>query len=1568
MKLLPILIFLLSCTTVSATDYYISSSGNDANNGISISTPWKTITKVNSKFSTLNPGDKILFNRGDAFYGSLVISKSGASGSPITIGAYGAGEKPIITGFTNVTAWTNLGSNIWESTNAVSTLSTCNMVVVNGANTPRGRYPNSGYFPYQTFSGNTSITSSSINSATADWTSAEVVIKKHRWIIDRNPIISHSGGTLTYKPSSYYYGRNDWGFFIQNDVRTLDTTNEWYYNPSTNKISIYSISPPKDVKVATVDTLVFTNEKSYLTFDNILFTGSNTSSIWNKNSRYVTVQNCDFTYSGTDAFHGENWGNSTYLTIRKCSFDQTNNDAIICKTSYSNAKIQNNIIRNTGMIAGMGGSGDDTYSAILLTSSANSLIEGNEVDSTGYNAIHFPGYNSGSVDNTIVTKNFVNYFNLIKDDGGGIYTHTAGSGKVISYNIVLNGIGNNDGMDASYAATKEAMGIYIDRNYETSGVSVLNNTIENAANSGIFLNGTHDITIRNNTIYNNTFSGFRASDGESGDIVEDILFKNNIVIAKGDNQLGRYVGAENTNAAIFNNQACDSNYFANPIANSNIFRVQLGSPTWVWTIYNLSSFHTYSGQEGNSTKTSLTANELTNIRFEYNATSTAKTISLAYPMIDVKGAKYASSVTLQPYTSVVLIKDPFVVPGVPTSVVASAGDAIASVTFAAPANNGGSAITGYTVTSIPAGGTDLNAGSTSLTHSITGLTNGASYAFTVKATNSAGTSIASIASNAVTPLAPVATAFTLSGPSGGNVNSASSNFTVTPNYSYTGTITITPTGTGSTGLAARVLTYSNSSAAQTFTILPATAGSITLTPTNSGAITNPVGLAYTANTVSPGVPTSVVASAGDAIASVTFAAPANNGGSAITGYTVTSIPAGGTDLNAGSTSLIHSITGLTNGTSYTFTVKTTNSAGTSIASSVSNAVIPIDITLPVISAFTIPSTANSRTVSISRFTATDNTGITGYLLTETAAVPSTGSSVWTSAAPSTYIFSSDGFKALYAWVKDAAGNVSALRYEAVIINSNLTAEPDAHFKTVWQGENGQNQMNMNVVSATLEGMQLSVADEIALFSGADCVGAIKLKKSINLSDQSTFITIHAAQDDGSNNGFADNDTIIFKIWDSKNQLEILVNSVTYKNDIASWNTSGKYVSGATSTVKIEAFTGISQTIVLKKGYNLISTYLNANYPNVTAVTKSLYDQGNLVKIQDESGNSFENWGTYGGWINKIGTLENTEGYKIQVENNCTLQVIGKPVTLPMDIPLKTGWNIISFPYNDLVNAKSVIQSLIDQNRLSKVQDEEGNSIEDWGQFGGWINGIGNFVPGKGYKVKVTTNAILTLQQSYLKSVVIMAKSEKTVHFTTNIEGNGSEHMNINIVGLRASGISVGDELAAYDGKICVGTIKINDEHINTESASLVTSFSSSEQAGDGFTEGHPINIIAWNRITDSEKVVQGEVVNGKLSYLKNSSVLLKLKTQSIDVKSLKDAVQIDLYPNPTTGIVTVRFSEMPVKESRIEIVDISGRMIISRQVTNIAEVFNLENQTSGIYLVKIKTGLNQIINKLILTK
>jgi len=87
----------------------------------------------------------------------------------------------------------------------------------------------------------------------------------------------------------------------------------------------------------------------------------------------------------------------------------------------------------------------------------------------------------------------------------------------------------------------------------------------------------------------------------------------------------------------------------------------------------------------------------------------------------------------------------------------------------------------------------------------------------------------------------------------------------------------------------------------------------------------------------PAAPTNLTAIAGDGQATITFTAPTDNGGSPITGYEVTAAP--GNVVVSGSSSPIV-VTGLSNWTSYTFTVKAINAAGISISSADSNSVVP----------------------------------------------------------------------------------------------------------------------------------------------------------------------------------------------------------------------------------------------------------------------------------------------------------------------------------------------------------------------------------------------------------------------------------------------------------------------------------------------------------------------------------------------------------------------------------------------------------------------------------------------------
>jgi hypothetical protein len=100
------------------------------------------------------------------------------------------------------------------------------------------------------------------------------------------------------------------------------------------------------------------------------------------------------------------------------------------------------------------------------------------------------------------------------------------------------------------------------------------------------------------------------------------------------------------------------------------------------------------------------------------------------------------------------------VPGPPSSVTARAGDQLAEITWTAPPPDDPT-ITGYVVTAAPADTPPVTVGPTARTATVTGLTNGTAYTFTVAATNADGTSPSSDPSAPVTPGPPAATTLTL---------------------------------------------------------------------------------------------------------------------------------------------------------------------------------------------------------------------------------------------------------------------------------------------------------------------------------------------------------------------------------------------------------------------------------------------------------------------------------------------------------------------------------------------------------------------------------------------------------------------------------------------------------------------------------------------------------------------------------------------------------------------------------------------------------------------------------------
>ncbi len=370
----------------------------------------------------------------------------------------------------------------------------------------------------------------------------------------------------------------------------------------------------------------------------------------------------------------------------------------------------------------------------------------------------------------------------------------------------------------------------------------------------------------------------------------------------------------------------------------------------------------------------------TGFNANYYASSVTQTAGSGQPGL-AKTAPVASS-TIK---ASVDIADP-TAPGKPAAPTAVAGNGEATVSWSASSDTGGSPITGYSVAAVEdPSKTCTPTPATGLTCTVTGLTNDTAYTFTLVATNAIGDSTASNASNAVTPKAPTAPAapsapsavagdaqatVTWTAPSD-NGGSDVTGYTVTAVEDAMKTCTPTP----ATALTCTVTGLTNDTA-YTFTVVATNAIGSSSASAPSSAVTPKAPTA-------PGKPSAPAASAGNAEATITWADASDTGGSAITGYTVTAVEdATKTCTPTPATALTCTVTGLTNGTPYTFTLVARNVVGDSVASDPSNSATPATVTEPGKPAAPT-AVAGDASATVTWVAATDDGGsdITGYTIT-----------------------------------------------------------------------------------------------------------------------------------------------------------------------------------------------------------------------------------------------------------------------------------------------------------------------------------------------------------------------------------------------------------------------------------------------------------------------------------------------------------------------------------------------------------------------------------------------------------
>jgi len=646
-KILTILILVFFSFSCFGADYFFSSfSGNDVTGNGTQSLPYQTISKLNTL--TLHSGDNIYFQCDGTYYGSLTGNSNG-----VNYLSYGSGAKPIITGFTLITSFTGPVSGVYTSSSAASTLSTCNIISINGNYYSKARLPKNGYYNITSTNGSTTITNASISTSVVSANNgSQVAVRELMYVTNNHNITNVSGTTVTFAAGSI---TADWGFILMNDIKQCTQENEWVYNTSTKKISVFTASP-FNIRVPTIETGVDCNSKSSLTFNGLSFTGFNSTGINTTSQSNITITNCDFSFIGVDAVYA--YPNSANLNVNNSTFSNCGSRGIHGGSS-DHASIKYNTLTNIGIYAGMGSNGDDSYTAII-SNGDNGVVQYNTITNAGYVGIRWDG------NSTNISYNYVTNTNFVKDDGGSVYCYPVQSGNIpnselirtVSYNTIINAPGAAEG-SGQPGYKYQGAGIYMDG--QSSDINVIGNVIGNTnsvttGNYGIFINGGQRITVQGNTAYNWREAMYVTKVTNGGGFLKNININNNIfcsptTVSDCDtkNKAGEFI-FDSVHVPV--NYLASTNVYSNPLNSSAQIYGSLPSGQ----CYTLAQWQSASGVESGSTTSPTTVSDTTKILFLTNPTAGSVTRTLGASCVDLRNTSYPGTITLSAYSGAVLLK------------------------------------------------------------------------------------------------------------------------------------------------------------------------------------------------------------------------------------------------------------------------------------------------------------------------------------------------------------------------------------------------------------------------------------------------------------------------------------------------------------------------------------------------------------------------------------------------------------------------------------------------------------------------------------------------------------------------------------------------------------------------------------------------------------------------------------------------------------------------------------------------------------------------------------------------
>lgn len=475
----------------------------------------------------LDPGDTVFLQRGGKWTGTLLLDSldAGLPGKPVVILPTGVGPIPEFTGYRTFNPTASLGA---RSISVELDADTAYLLRCKGVRKFPARTPDKGWRILRGQADREGIRDKALDSL---WQRSTIRMRSVHWAYEARQLDTIRDGKVFFGNKTEYAIPTGWGYFLEG-WQHLDYPGEWALQPGTRILHWIPDSSERtgvEVQVCVIENGIRLAHGIHdIVLQAIRLNGYGVAGVrFDRSARNVQLVGLELTDIGQVGIHA--LGHDTLpgfdaITIRECSIRDC--DGIGIGFGHAHAvQLLDNSLHRIGLHAGYGWSGTNGLTGILIERGSENVIDGNRLDSIGYNGIRIDGrYNR-------IAHNAVEWAMLRCSDGAAYYACGSPSfGSAWVQNYCSRVIGSNEGVPADYA--NNASGIYLDN--DVSHMVVEGNIIDQVATYGIHNNwGAHDQIIRDNTIYQPGVAGLSINPGWNPGATGRLHVRHNTIFISG---------------------------------------------------------------------------------------------------------------------------------------------------------------------------------------------------------------------------------------------------------------------------------------------------------------------------------------------------------------------------------------------------------------------------------------------------------------------------------------------------------------------------------------------------------------------------------------------------------------------------------------------------------------------------------------------------------------------------------------------------------------------------------------------------------------------------------------------------------------------------------------------------------------------------------------------------------------------------------------------------------------------------------------------------------------------------